>query len=571
MVTACSTLQALPVRTPTYYVDFGAGSDTADGKSKTTAFQHAPGDANATGTAQSTALVPGDVVLLEGGVVYEGTITVTASGTSTQPIVLEGGPQEGWGSGMAIVDGQNTRSLGIGVQGASYVIVEGFEVRSFDKTQGSTGISVDGGSNDEIVGNVLHDIYYATDPTPGDTSWEQQRGTGISVNNSSGSNVYANSVRDCGNAGISLSADAASVTGGTTACNEVTNMNWGIVVALGDSTAGTHIEGLTIAHNYIHDFDQYVVCDAWHRDGIFVFARPDDGTLTIDDIEIADNYFEDTLSKDFGSTAWIYIEYVCRGFHVHHNILTNTSDTSVVFLNAGPAESPGSGTGVEELSLVGAQGQGFEKHGYAADPIWSVPFASISSDPSGFSRRRGPWRSMTAKCSRTRRTTQGRRFRRARALTSGRTSSRAGPRLASGSWPRQLGGNRRQEVLIGHRLGDVAIAAGGSNALFVALHRERSERDHRNGAGRFIPLEYPRGLQAVHAGELDVHQDEGRLLLPRELQTDLRVRRLEHGVTRGFQQEDRQRHVGGIVFDDEDLGHVSSPAGGPRRPGGLRS
>jgi hypothetical protein len=85
------------------------------------------------------------VVLLKGGVVYEGTITWTTSGTSTQAIVLEGGAQEGWGSGMAIVDGQNTRSLGIGVQGASYVIVEGFEVRNFDKTQSSTGISVDGG------------------------------------------------------------------------------------------------------------------------------------------------------------------------------------------------------------------------------------------------------------------------------------------------------------------------------------------------------------------------------------------------------------------------------------------
>jgi hypothetical protein len=145
MVTACSTLQTLPVRTPTYYVDFAAGSDMADGKSQATAFQHAPGDASATGNAQSTMLAPGDVVLLKGGVAYEGTITLTASGTSAAPIVLEGGAQEAWGSGMAIVDGANTRSLGIGVQDASYVVVEGFEVRSFDKAQSSTGISGDGG------------------------------------------------------------------------------------------------------------------------------------------------------------------------------------------------------------------------------------------------------------------------------------------------------------------------------------------------------------------------------------------------------------------------------------------
>jgi Right handed beta helix region len=320
----CSTLGPLPVRTPTYFVDFDAGSDTNDGKSEATAFMHAPGDASATGNAAAVALAPGDVVLLKGGVAYEGTITITASGTATAPIVLEGGPQQGWGSGMAIVDGQDTRSLGVGVQGASYVIVEGFEVRSFDKTQSSTGISVDGGAGCTVASNMLHDIYYAADPVPGGTAWEQQFGTGISVTNSPGASVIGNSVRDCGNAGISISADGGvSVTGGAVSCNEVTNMNWGVVAALGDSEAGTHLEGISITHNYIHDFNQYYVCDAWHRDGVFVFSRPDDGTLTIDDVEIADNYFEDNTSA-FGSTAWIYVEFVCTNFNIHHNLLNQS-------------------------------------------------------------------------------------------------------------------------------------------------------------------------------------------------------------------------------------------------------
>ena len=314
----CDTLRTLPTRTPTYFVDFDSGSDTADGKTQGTAWKHAPGDASATGMAASAKLVPGDVVLLKGGVVYKGTITLQTSGSASLPIVLEGGPQNAWGTGNAIVDGENMRSSGIAVTGASYVVVEGFEVRNFDKTMSSVGISVDGGDHDEVRGNRLHDIYYAQNP--GGTSWEQQRGTGISVNNSPSTNVYANFVRDVGNAGISLSADGASVTGGETACNDVTNMNWGIVAALGDSKPGTHLGGLTISHNYIHDFDQYYVCNAWHRDGLFVFSRPDDATLTIDDLEIAYNYFEDTTSKP-GSTAWIYIEFVCRNFNIHHNVL----------------------------------------------------------------------------------------------------------------------------------------------------------------------------------------------------------------------------------------------------------
>ena len=99
MVAACSTLKTLPVRTPTYYVDFGAGSDAADGKSQATAWKHAPGDTNATGNAQSTTLVPGDVVLLKGGVVYEGTITVTASGTSSSAHRARGRPAARLGLG----------------------------------------------------------------------------------------------------------------------------------------------------------------------------------------------------------------------------------------------------------------------------------------------------------------------------------------------------------------------------------------------------------------------------------------------------------------------------------------
>jgi hypothetical protein len=456
----CGALATLPIRTPRYFVDFASGSDAADGTSRTTPWKHSPGDANATGVASTTHLTAGDVVLFKGGVPYYGSVVVSASGTLASPVVLEGGAQQGWGAGRAVIDGQETRSVGISVSNASYVTIEGFEVRSFDKSQSSTGIDVSGGSNDVVAGNWLHDIYYPTNPNPGTTTWEQQRGNGISVTNSSGTAVYANTVNDCGNAGIAFSADAASVDGGTIACNEVTNMNWGIVAPLGDSVAGTHMSGVKIAHNYIHDFNHYEVCGAWHRDGIFVFARPDDGTLSIDDFEIADNYFEDTLSHDFGSTAWIYIEYVCKNFNIHHNVLNASrayygirilgdgfqvagnhvlannvianvngmgsyglhvmqssgttlannifydDDTAyfiatdsmsgfsadydllyatdgtanLVTLDAGPAASP-AGT---SYGLGALQAAGYEVHGIAADPQWSVPLANIAGDPAGF-------------------------------------------------------------------------------------------------------------------------------------------------------------------------------------------
>ncbi len=135
---------------------------------------------------------------------------------------------------------------------------------------------------------------------------------------------------------------------------------------------------------------------------------------------------------------------------------------------------------------------------------------------------------------------------------------------------RQLSRDGREKFLVAHRLGDVAVTAGGANALLVALHRQGGEGDHRNGARRVVPLEQRRGLEAVHAGKLDVHQDQVGLLVARQRQPGLGIRRAEHGMARRLQQEDRQRHVGGVVLDDQDLGHVRRPRGAPTWPAGLR-
>ena len=52
----CDTLRTLPTRTPTYFVDFDSGQDSADGKTQGTAWKHAPGDTNATGTPAAAKL-----------------------------------------------------------------------------------------------------------------------------------------------------------------------------------------------------------------------------------------------------------------------------------------------------------------------------------------------------------------------------------------------------------------------------------------------------------------------------------------------------------------------------------
>jgi hypothetical protein len=308
--------------TPTYFVDFAAGSDAADGKSQATAWKHAPGDANATGGPAAATLAAGDVVLFKGGVHYLGALAIPASGKSGAPIVYDGGSRATWGTGLAVIDGEETRASGISMQGQSFVVVDSFALQAFSKTQSSTAVAIDGGANDEVRNCRMSDVYYPTNPNPGTTTWEKQSGNGITVNNSPGTRVTHNTVRDVGNAGISWGAESGmQIMGGEISCNEVTNMNWGIAVALGNSTPGSKIDGLKVLGNYIHDFDQYNVAAVWHRDGLFVFARPDTDQVSVENLEIAYNYFEDHKSPDFGSTAWIYLEYVCRGFNIHHNIL----------------------------------------------------------------------------------------------------------------------------------------------------------------------------------------------------------------------------------------------------------
>lgn len=95
-------LGCAPAESASWYVDFAGGHDSADGRSMTTAWQHAPGDPQATGRAASQQLAPGDRVIFRAGVPYRGSIRLAASGSAAAPITYSG---LGWGEGLAIIDG----------------------------------------------------------------------------------------------------------------------------------------------------------------------------------------------------------------------------------------------------------------------------------------------------------------------------------------------------------------------------------------------------------------------------------------------------------------------------------
>jgi hypothetical protein len=66
-----------------YYIDYAGGADTNNGTATTTAFQHCPGDANATGAAASTVLAAGDFVYFKKGVTYLGQMVISRSGSES--------------------------------------------------------------------------------------------------------------------------------------------------------------------------------------------------------------------------------------------------------------------------------------------------------------------------------------------------------------------------------------------------------------------------------------------------------------------------------------------------------
>lgn len=83
------------------YIDFDKGNDANDGKSKKTAWQHHPWDANASGQAAACRGI--QTYVFKKGVTYYGTLTVSESGKPGSPIRLTADPS--WGLGEAIISG----------------------------------------------------------------------------------------------------------------------------------------------------------------------------------------------------------------------------------------------------------------------------------------------------------------------------------------------------------------------------------------------------------------------------------------------------------------------------------
>jgi hypothetical protein len=98
LIVSLFLLLPLLAQSATYYVDFAAGSDAANGTTTGTPWKHCPGDPNATGTAGSSTLSAGDTVDFRMGTVYTASyvgIILSWSGATNNPITYT----STWGTG----------------------------------------------------------------------------------------------------------------------------------------------------------------------------------------------------------------------------------------------------------------------------------------------------------------------------------------------------------------------------------------------------------------------------------------------------------------------------------------
>jgi len=308
-----SSVEASTCEPNTYYVDATNGLDTNDGTCSDKAWK-------TIAKVNSSSFSPGNTIKFKKGETWKERLTVPSSGTSGAPITFTS-----YGEGeKPIIDGDNTATYGIYSNDKSYVTIDGFIIKKLGKTLDATYAVYIIRGTDNIVENCdISEVYYATNPMLGGsaTAWEGQRGYGIGVYNSSNVKILNNTVRDIGATAIHLSAGSGvQVIGGEIYNNEITNFNVGIRIALSNGTAGTGYKDVKIHGNYIHDFGNYYYCTNWHRDGIHIFARPD-AMVLIENVEIYNNYFTDNAPSPSGGTAWIYIEYGCVNFNIHHNVM----------------------------------------------------------------------------------------------------------------------------------------------------------------------------------------------------------------------------------------------------------
>jgi|WetSurMetagenome_2_1015567.scaffolds.fasta_scaffold00368_9 parallel beta-helix repeat protein len=312
----------------TYYVDFSNGQNSNSGRSQALAWKQSPGDASATLVPAQTALFAGDTVLFKGGVAYKGQICVKWSGTgSAAPVTFDGNSAGTWGTGKAIIDGENARSNGFTSSGnISYVTIRNFEIRSIKYTgiawAGGCGIQINNASHVTIADCCIHDVGYWNND--GSTV---PAGSGINMIEPVNCLITGNEITKTGLGGIQLNGPQNNVISNNDIHDYIT---WGVDLG-GDYQLCT---GNNVCGNTIHDLWQHDAGfwggtgDPPHTD--YIFIRMGNGQRPVKNTVERNLFYNNYNFTDFGGTAMVFLSYADSTV-IRNNVFINPHEYYAAF------------------------------------------------------------------------------------------------------------------------------------------------------------------------------------------------------------------------------------------------
>ncbi|NLX60338.1 MAG: right-handed parallel beta-helix repeat-containing protein, partial [Phycisphaerae bacterium] len=271
-VYALSAVTADPQYLPGYYVDFEGGNDADDGTSPATAWQHCPGDPNATGLAASTVIVGGDTLYFRGGSTY----VVSASG-----IVLKSGEADArvtydgttWGDGSrCLITGNNAV-----VSNEARCFTDSGAARSHINIRGFSFRDIGGYAEDDPIWQTSTPV---TDPPSGFAIRLHGGGSSISIDDC----LFA----ECGQW---QNIQPMSGIGGVSGCGVSLQNNSDVFIGDCDFTrvkvgvsikATTAISGITVQDCSFHNYMNWLIDIAPRRSGAAISDILIDGCLFYD-------------------------------------------------------------------------------------------------------------------------------------------------------------------------------------------------------------------------------------------------------------------------------------------------
>jgi parallel beta-helix repeat protein len=307
----------------TYYVDFLNGVNSNNGLSTSSAWKNCPGDAAATGIPAGTQIKAGDGIQFKGGVLYKGEIRLKQSGAgASAQITYDGNSSGTWGTGKALIDGDNVRSYGFSWTAGpiAYITIKNFEIKNIKYTgiewEGGAAIKIDDASYVTIADCYLHDVGY----------WKNDgsivpAGSGVHMLRPKNCLITGNEITKTGLAGIEVDGSVNCTISHNNIHDYIT---WGIDIG-GDFNLCT---GNVICDNTIHDLFQYDAGyyggagDPPHTDYIFIRKGGETSRHPVNNIVERNLFYNNQVFDEFGGTAMLFLSYADSTI-IRNNVFIN--------------------------------------------------------------------------------------------------------------------------------------------------------------------------------------------------------------------------------------------------------